>query len=356
MWKSPAAAPIAAGAAQGAIAGVIIQEQVHARAGLLGNPSDICRGKVISFLIRDFAARVRVWESPQLSLRLNPEHDRTEFEDLQDLVASVRRHGYYGMQRLLTATCARFHTYCQERGLPLRRANFTLDYHTDIPRQSGLGGSSAIIIAALRALFRFHRLPAQALSADELAELALSVETRELGIAAGLQDRIVQSYGGLTFMDLSRDRPRAERLEGVSLPRFGLAYLTNEQIGQRESGLVHREMRDRFLRGEAEVVSVMQELAASAVRGKQALRRGDVRELGRLMERNHELRCRLYGEEALGRDTVAMVELARATGYPAKLPGSSGAALILLDRRSGEQELARLYRERGYRFQAIRGM
>jgi glucuronokinase len=335
---------------------MIIRSQVHARAGLLGNPSDIYGGKVISFLIRDFAARVRVWESPSLTFRLHPDHDRTEFGDLADLVGSVRRHGYYGMQRLVFATCNRFTSYCEARGVRLRKANFTLEYETDIPRQSGLGGSSAMIIAALRALLRFYRVPARAIPARELAELALSVETGELGIVAGLQDRVVQAYGGLTYMDFSGRRSQYERLDSRRLPRFGIAYLTDEQIGQRESGQVHAEVRYRWEQGDPAVKSTMRELARSADLGREALRRGDVKALGKLMNRNHQLRCELFGARVLGEHTLALAEIAQAAGFPAKLPGSSGAALILLDNRKNERALAQAYAAQGYRFQVVRGL
>src|SRR4030042_2184784 len=74
---------------------VIISTEVHARAGLLGNPSDMYGGKVISFLIRDFSAHVRLWESPTLTLKPHPEHDRTEFENLSHLANSIERHRDY---------------------------------------------------------------------------------------------------------------------------------------------------------------------------------------------------------------------------------------------------------------------
>ena len=332
---------------------MITETQVHARAGLLGNPSDMYGGKAISFLIRDFSARVRLWESPNLTFRLHPEHDRVEFADLSDLVDSIRRHGYYGMQRLLFATCRRFADFAQDRGLRLRRANFTLEYETDIPRQSGMGGSSAIIIAALRCLLRFHRVPPRALSPAALAELALSVETEELGIAAGLQDRVVQCYGGLTYMDFSGARPHYARLNSRSLPRFALAYLTQEQLGTRESGSVHAPVRYRWEQRDREVRGAIRSLARCAEQGREALQARDWRRLGRLMNRNFDLRRRLFGDEALGEHNTALVELARAAGFPAKLSGSGGAALVLLDRAEAMGVLEEKYAARGYRVAAI---
>ena len=333
---------------------MIIRTSAQARAGLLGNPSDIYGGKVISFLIKNFSAQVELWESPDLTFRLHPDHDRTEFADLTDFVSTVKRHGYYGMQRLLFATLTRFVSYCESRGIPLSKRNFTLEYETTIPRQSGLGGSSAMIIAALRALLRFYRVPQDGLTPGDLAELALSVEKGELGIAAGLQDRVVQSFGGLVYMDFSGKHPRYQRLDSAVLPRFGLAYLT-QQTGMEESGRVHATVRSRWEMGDREVIRVMGEIAALAERGRDALRRRDYGELGELMRRNFDLRRGLFGDRALGEHTIALVEIARELGFSSKLPGSSGAALILLNGKEAETELARTYEARGYGFAVIEG-
>ncbi len=333
---------------------MIIHTQVHARAGLLGNPSDMYGGKTLSFLIRDFSAQVRLWESPQLTFRPHPDHDRTEFQDLSDFIGSVRRHGYYGMQRLLFAACRRFADYCRHRRIAMRTSNFTLEYETTIPRQSGLGGSSAMIIAALRAFLKFHRVPLRRVSPRDIAELALSVETDELGIAAGLQDRVVQSYGGLTYMDFSRSPGKYSRLPSRRLPRFGLAYLTEQHFGAMESGQVHSQVRYRWQQGDPEVRRTMRAIARCAEAGRRALRADDRPALARLMNRNFDLRRSLFGDEGLGQANIELVEIARDLGLPAKLPGSSGAALILLQDRETADTLTDAYAAKGYCYQTIR--
>jgi len=329
---------------------MIIQTEVHARAGFLGNPSDMYDGKVISFLIRDFSAQVQIWESPKLSFRLHAVHDQAEFANLAEFTRAVRRHGFYGMQRLVFAAAWRFAEYARERRLELRPGNFTLEYDTTIPRQSGLGGSSAIIIAVLKSLLRFHGI--QRIGPAQLAELALSVEIRDLGITAGLQDRAVQSFGQLVYMDFPRGKKASyETLDSRLLPDFGLAYLAEEHFGTLESGLVHSSVRARWEQGDPEVRRVMRELARSAEQGRRALERGDRKALARLMNRNHELRVRLFGE-ALGAHNLELVEIARSLGLAAKLPGSSGAALILLD-DADDRALAEAYQQKGYRYQRI---
>jgi len=133
------------------------------------------------------------------------EHDRLQYSDLPDLVNRVETAGYYGGIRLLMvsdcgvtgvdgwmdarggwatgsfspcqtvqhpiihlspthphqAACKRFHQHCSARGrrLPQGLDDYSLSYSTNIPRQAGLSGSSAIACAALNCLFAHYGVP-----------------------------------------------------------------------------------------------------------------------------------------------------------------------------------------------------
>ncbi len=97
-------------------------------------------------------------------------------------------------------------------GRRCRRSRPTIE--TEIPREVGLGGSSAIVIATLRALCALAR---SRLDPAATAAIALAVETEDLGIAAGPQDRLIQAHEGLLYLDFSElgrgalraPRPRA---------------------------------------------------------------------------------------------------------------------------------------------------
>lgn len=92
--------------------------------------------------------------------------------------------------------------------------------------QVGLAGSSAILTAVLRAVLRFYgfgteeKAAAIGLSRDALPAFVLSVESDELGIAAGLQDRVVQSYEGAVHMDF-KPALIAERVRSGGARRRG---------------------------------------------------------------------------------------------------------------------------------------
>ena len=64
-----------------------------------------------------------------------------------------------------------------------------------------------MIVATLRCLMDFYGVN---IERDIQPSLALAVETEELGIAAGLQDRVIQVYEGLVYMDFAQGRLRQQ--------------------------------------------------------------------------------------------------------------------------------------------------
>ena len=176
---------------------LIIRKRAYARAGLIGNPSDGYHGKTISIIVRNFWAEVVLYEWDSVDIVL-AENDRARFSSIYDLAKDVKLHGYYGGIRLIKATIKRFVDYCERRGLTLHDRNFSVRYQTNIPQQVGMAGSSAIIVATLRGLMDFYGV---AIPLEVQPSLVLAVEREDLGIGAGLQDRVIQVYEGMVYMD-----------------------------------------------------------------------------------------------------------------------------------------------------------
>lgn len=310
----------------------IIRQRAFARSGLVGNPSDGYGGKTISIIVRNFVAEVTLYEWERIELLLSQE-DHCRFDSIQDLVHDVELHGYYGGIRLIKATIKRFAQFCEKQrasgkdGFELSDEKFSVRYTSNIPRQVGLAGSSAIIVATLRALMEFYNIE---IPRHVLPSLALSVEREELGIAAGLQDRVIQSYGGVVYMDFAPERKFSdcgydcyhyEPLDPNLLPPLYLAY-TRDQSEPTEA--LHNPLRARFHQGDPQVVSAMLEFASYAAEARAALLQRDVARLGELMNMNFDLRRKIC---ELSPSHVRMVETARRAGASAKYCGSGGAII-----------------------------
>jgi glucuronokinase len=312
---------------------MIIRARAYPRAGLIGNPSDGYFGKTISFTFRNFAAEVLLYETPELEILPN-QRDHSVFPGVNALVEDVRRHGYYGGIRLLKAAVKKFHDYCADRGVTLDERNFTIRYSSNIPHQVGLAGSSAIITACMRALQSFHGVT---IPRPELANLVLSVETEELHISAGLQDRVAQAYQGLVYMDFDRELMASRGfgeyavLPLKALPPLYIAYRAELAEGSEK---VHGNLRVRFNRGETEVVDAMHYWAGLTEKARRLIEAGRGGEIGPLLDRNFDRRSRLYD---VGEENRRMIEAARSVGASAKFTGSGGAII-------GTYADARMYR------------
>ncbi|MEW4487939.1 GHMP kinase [Thalassoglobus sp. JC818] len=302
----------------------IIRKRAYARAGLIGNPSDGYHGKTIAFTIRQFFAEVTLYDWPKVEI-VQSVDDQSSFRSIKDLFDDVRLHGYYGGVRLIKATIKRFYEYCDEKQLELHDRNFSIRYSTTIPRAVGMAGSSAIIVATLRALMEFYNID---VPQHVQPSLALSVETRELGIAAGLQDRVVQIYEGLVSMDFATDVMTVEdgmecgRYEGLSSENLKNVYVAFSLEAGEPTYVVHNPLRARYQAGDPDVLQAMETFANLTVQAKSAIEKGDTAQLHELIDRNFDTRASIC---SISPSQRLMIETARGVGASAKFAGSGGA-------------------------------
>ncbi|KAH7845621.1 hypothetical protein Vadar_004114 [Vaccinium darrowii] len=312
-----------------AAAAAVIEHKVYARVGLLGNPSDVYYGRTISFSLANFFAIVRLQPSEHLVISPHPTNDLVQFNSLPHLVNRLENEGYYGGVRLLIAVCKVFHNYCKDNKIDLQGGNFTLSYDTNIPRQTGLSGSSAIVCAALNCLLDFYKV-SHLIKVEVRPNLVLNAE-KEIGIVAGLQDRVAQVFGGLVYMDFSKKymddlgHGMYTPMDINLLPPLHLIYAENPS----DSGKVHSTVRQRWLDGDKFVISSIEQVASLPLEGRAALLEKDYTKLADLMNRNFDLRRAMFGDEALGALNIKMVEVARSVGAAAKFTGSGGAVVAL---------------------------
>ncbi|NQU51567.1 MAG: GHMP kinase [Bacteroidetes bacterium] len=302
---------------------MIIETSSYPRAAVIGNPSDGYFGKTIAFVFSNFFAKVQLYQTPELEIK--PQRlDITHFNSMNELVEDVNFAGYYGGMRLIKGMIKVFYEYCQNNNIPLDDRNFTIHYSSNIPLRLGLAGSSAIISACLKALNLFYnvRIPEEI-----FANLVLSVENDELGISAGLQDRVAQAFEVPIFMDFDREIMQKqgygtyEKISTENFPSFYIAYRKNLSEGTE---LLHNNLKARFEIGEPKVLQAMKRWAQITEEFKIALKEADNIKMHELINENFDLRNNLV---PITKGNIEMVELARSVGASAKFTGSGGAII-----------------------------
>ncbi len=289
-----------------------IKASAPGRCGILGNPSDIYGGKVLSCSLPARNTCILELGGPQ-SLPSDP--------------------------TLWNAATARF---------PISDP-VSVTWESQVPRSSGLAGSTALLAATLACV-----LKAQGQSPDFtepevtkwFAELVRDVERYEANVMCGYQDAYMVVHGGLRLMDFTGKHPVEAgphaNLTSIEAP---LPFLLITTGVERLSGSVHGPMSERWLAGEKLVVDAMATLSQLAEPGAAALQRGDLRAVAEAMTLNQRLITELGGSgDAIDR----LIERATTHGaLAAKLAGAGMGGTVIALTEDAEDLEAKL-RTDGY--------
>ncbi len=319
---------------------MIVESRAYARAGLLGNPSDGYFGKILAISVRNFWADVFLQDSQDIQIETH-EQDLNRYRNVRELVEKINLYGYYGGVRLIKAAIKKFYEYCMSRNINLGDNNFTIRYDSTIPRQLGLGGSSAIITAAIRSLMKFYQVD---IPVEILPSIILEAELDELGINAGFMDRVIQVYGGCVYMNLDsriieeKGHGVYERLDPGLLPNLFLAYKPG--LG-KVSGQVLDDIRSGYEKGDKFVIDTLNRIAGIAETGKKALLQKELDQFPDLMNENFDLRSKIM---KISDSNFQLIRTARQCGASAKFAGSGGSIIGMY---TDEDMFTRLMEELG---------
>ena len=273
---------------------------------------------------------------------------------------------YDGCLDLVKAAINRLFQYSPELQAKLPGQGFQLSIWTEVPRQSGLGGSSLIVLLTLAALRTFYQLDPKKHNDYVLSELTQRVEANELGITCGFADRYVPIFGGLGYLDFrgklfqktldQEPYVTYERLDDWA-DQLSLVAVSTGLV--RDSGNVHSPMRAKYLEQHAAWLAVPAELPPmlkfmngvweAAWRGKIALLQGDMEAFGSCMNANHHLVNEMMAycgfEGGAGWANNLFIEAALANGaLGAKLTGAGqGGSVFALVHPGEEGRLAQTW-------------
>jgi len=286
------------------------------RCGIVGNPTDMYGGSVISCTIQERA-----------ECRLTAPADALHIVNA-DESATLRTRADLQLQgdKIDIARAA-----LQFFEIDPATARFSLHLNTDIPMQAGIAGSTAMmatLVGVLNAHFGWGLGP------HFLAETMGKIENRIMKVVCGFQDQHMAVFGGLNYMDFAGkeslerrdDEPLATIEPLAALVPDPPLLLAHTGI-KHHSGTVHASPRERWLAGEKLVRDHYARIAQLGRLGKRALLLRDWPTLGALMNENHALVAELGGSGPANEQLIAAARAAGAWG--AKLAGAGGGGTII---------------------------
>jgi len=338
-----------------------INLSVPARINILGNPSDANEG---DFATISAAVNLRAGATIESADGIVIETSERGDSDAEPLRAEFTVGDiplpYDGQLDLIKAAINRLHDFSSEfRRALAARGGFRISTWTDVPRSSGLGGSSLFIIMTLAALREFYELDRRVHNDYVIGELTQRAESLELGITCGFADRYVPVFGGIAYLDYRGKLYHKDIFDEplVTYERLdqwvdGLPLVMVSTGIERDSGDVHGRMRPKYIEEHDEwvkrggvmppMVQFMHGAWETAWRGKAALLLGDWKTFGDQMNENHRLVDEMMTycgfTDGAGQINNILIETALRNGaLGAKLTGAGGGGSVLALAHPGDE-------------------
>ena len=199
----------------------------------------------------------------------------------------------------------------------------------DAPMGSGLGSSSALVVALIEAYRTYLDLP---LTRYDVAHLAYEIERVDLNLAGGRQDQYSASFGGINFLEFLREGEVIVNplrfSEGVVLElESSLAVCFTGQ--SRESDAIIRQQTQGVSAESSQVMEAMHQLRQDAFDMKSAILRGDMDAVAALLERSWVAKKRTAPGISTGRIEQLEIMAREAGAIGAKVSGAGGGGFMM---------------------------
>ena len=153
----------------------------------------------------------------------------------------------------------------------------------DVPPGSGLGTSSALVVAIIGAFTEMLSLP---LGEYDIARLAYEIERIDMGMAGGKQDQYAATFGGFNFMEFSSNGKvivnplRIRQRQMDELAHNLVLFYT--QTSRNSSHIIENQAKAIAEKQQARIEATHQ-LKEQAIRMKEALLKGELHAMGELL-------------------------------------------------------------------------
>ena len=215
----------------------------------------------------------------------------------------------------------------KDYSFPLK--GFKLSTHVDAPAGSGLGTSSTLVVAIIGAFAELLRLP---MGEYDMAHYAYEIERVDLQLAGGKQDQYAATFGGVNFMEFYKDdkvivnplRVKQEHL--FELENNLLLYYT---ATSRESAAIIKKQRQNVDDKKSSSIEAMHQLKEQARLMKEALLRGNLAEIGSILDYGFEQKRKMAEgiSNPILEEIYDAAKKAGATG--GKISGAGGGGFMI---------------------------
>jgi D-glycero-alpha-D-manno-heptose-7-phosphate kinase len=199
----------------------------------------------------------------------------------------------------------------------------------DAPAGSGLGSSSALVVAQVEAYRTAFGLP---LGRYDVAHLAYEIERIDLALAGGKQDQYSAAFGGVNFMEfLANDRVIVNplRVSRSALNELEAALVICFTGQSRRSDIIIDEQVQGIRSQSTSTIEGLHQLKADAIEMKTALLAGNLRHLAAVLDRSWKAK-RKTAHGISSQLIDSLYETAMSNGaWAGKVSGAGGGGFMM---------------------------
>jgi len=300
---------------------MIIRTKAPLRLGLAGGGTDLDvyasqhTGYVLNATISLYAyVTLEVTNDSKISFNSLDHNESLEVESSKFLNLDGKMDLYKGIYNRII------------KDFELESLSFRLSTYSDVPSGSGLGGSSTLVVAILKAFVEWLNLP---LGEYDIAKLAFEIEREDIGIVGGAQDQYAATFGGFNFMEFYGEKRVIvnplriknwiiDELEASMVLYFTGVQRSASQIEKEKSNVMQKEKS----------LEAMHEVKADATLMKESLLKGDIENFATILGKSWEAKKRV--SSAISNSSIDKIyDLAMSNGaYSGKVSGAGGGGFM----------------------------
>jgi D-glycero-alpha-D-manno-heptose-7-phosphate kinase len=206
--------------------------------------------------------------------------------------------------------------------------SFRLTTYCDVPPGSGLGSSSTLVVAILKAFTECLNL---SLGDYDLAHLAYNIERIDLGLAGGKQDQYAATFGGFNFIEFYReDRVIVNplRIKQWIIDELEASTVLFYTGASRSSDKIIREQQKNTQTGKVEQIEATHRIKDNSYVMKELLFKGDIVKFGKTIGEEWENKKKMASTISNRHIDKIYRTAMEAGAYGGKVSGAGGGGFM----------------------------
>jgi D-glycero-alpha-D-manno-heptose-7-phosphate kinase len=207
------------------------------------------------------------------------------------------------------------------------KKNLEIHFQADLPKNSGLGSSSAFCVGILNGLLKIKGV---SLNKKKIAKLAIKIEQKILNEFCGVQDQIWSSYGGMNFITFKKQNKftvrklRITKTKKKNLEENLLLMFTEKQRYSKEiEKSKQKDIKNKFI--------FLDEIKKLTLKSKKILEGNEnINKFGELLNQYWALKKKLSNKVSNNYLDKIYNKIIKSGAIGAKLLGSGGGGFFLI--------------------------